>query len=102
MKRILLPALLALSSLVGTTSLSTEVQAAGIDDDPGNAVIFQCIYKQHGEQVYTKSYNREVDCPVYSAEQMEAMTSNSAALHKALNMQTDDHGCTVAMSSRRA
>ena len=46
MKRILLLAFLAVSTLAGTTSLSNEAQAAGINGDP-EPRIWMCVYKLH-------------------------------------------------------
>ena len=96
MKRILLPALLAVSTLVGMTSLSNEVQAAGLLDDPDNVDIWLCVYKQHEQVVYTKAYNHQVSCPVYSAAQMATMSSSSQTVHISLKMLPNDHDCTVS------
>lgn len=65
MKRILLPALLAVSSFVFGSTTSNEAQAAGFLGDPDINDIWLCVYRRHGIVLHTKGFFHERSCPDY-------------------------------------
>lgn len=91
MKKLLLATLMIASTLVGTTSLSNEAQAAGINGEP-DPRMWVCVYKLHDVVRLRETYTQQVECPVYTGAELAEMAMGSQTVHG--HNKSDDHECT--------